>query len=218
MGFASILGAIGSIGSSLASGLYSLYQDKRDYEYKVNLQNQVFEREDSAVQRRVADLEAAGLNKNLAAGSAANSGSVVSSSSKDVNLGGALDGLAALSQIKAVNAQTENYRKQNELLKKQIEVANVDAMKARRENALDEMHTEWLLGSNGFQRQSGTAWDYSFKENSDFYKSPLFQMWFNDLENNRNSAHILETQSEWANANQVLNAAGTVGGKLLWKR
>lgn len=46
--------------------------------YQKNLQNKVFEREDSAVQRRVSDLEASGLSKTLAAGSSAGAGSLVS--------------------------------------------------------------------------------------------------------------------------------------------
>lgn len=45
--------------------------------YQKDLQKQLFEREDNAVQRRAADLEAAGLSKTLAAGSAAGAGEYV---------------------------------------------------------------------------------------------------------------------------------------------
>lgn len=59
----------------LALQNFELQQDV--YNYEKDLQNTIFDREDSAVQRRALDLEKAGLSKTLAAGSAANAGSAI---------------------------------------------------------------------------------------------------------------------------------------------
>lgn len=69
------------------SGYQSYLQNKTDkknyklqkeqFEYQKSLQERMFQREDNATQRRAADLQAAGLSKTLAAGSAAQAGPVV---------------------------------------------------------------------------------------------------------------------------------------------
>lgn len=58
---------------------------KQNLEYQKDLQQQIFEREDNAVQRRAADLEAAGLSKTLAAGSAAGAGQAISTSAPQMS-------------------------------------------------------------------------------------------------------------------------------------
>lgn len=60
------------------------YQHQRDlfehqleaYEYQKGLQEKIFQREDNSIQRRVADLRAAGLSGVLAAGQGARAGAV----------------------------------------------------------------------------------------------------------------------------------------------
>ena len=67
----------GMMGLSAATTAYNIYQQERQYDYERNLQKQVFNREDSSVQRRVTDLRRAGLSPVLAAGNGAASGAVV---------------------------------------------------------------------------------------------------------------------------------------------
>lgn len=81
-----LLGGL-TAGSTLAGTVDSIITNKKNFDlqkenlaYQKDLQKQIFAREDNAVQRRVADLVAAGLSPTLAAGSSAGAGSVVSTS------------------------------------------------------------------------------------------------------------------------------------------
>lgn len=81
-----LLGGL-TAGSTLAGTVDSIIANRKNFDlqkenlaYQKDLQNQIFEREDTAVQRRVADLVKAGLSPTLAAGSAAGAGSVISTS------------------------------------------------------------------------------------------------------------------------------------------
>ncbi len=78
-------GLIGALGGITEAGLN--YQAQvANLDYQKNLQKQIFQREDNAVQRRASDLEKAGLSKTLAAGDAAGAGTAVSTTSPQLSL------------------------------------------------------------------------------------------------------------------------------------
>lgn len=66
-----------ALGLSGASGLANTYMQWRQYQYNKDLQSDIFGREDTSIQRRVADLKAAGLSPVLAAGQGAGTGGTV---------------------------------------------------------------------------------------------------------------------------------------------
>lgn len=75
--FEGIGGALLGAGSSLLGDWWNTQQQEENREYMKRVQRTTWAREDNAVQRRVADLRAAGLSPTLAAGSAASSSAPV---------------------------------------------------------------------------------------------------------------------------------------------
>lgn len=118
-GGSSVLGAI----SQLHANDLNYKLQKNQLDYQKSLQNIMFQREDNAVQRRVADLRAAGLSPVLAAGSAASSGPVVSTQTPQKESG--LSAYLALAQIHTMLAQQQKAQTEADIAKQSLAQAKI---------------------------------------------------------------------------------------------
>lgn len=88
-GIGSIISGIGGIGTGIANSISNAQINKKNYElqkdwqnYQKQLQREIFQREDSAIQRRASDIAAAGGNPAMAweTGNGASAGNIVDTS------------------------------------------------------------------------------------------------------------------------------------------
>lgn len=176
---------------------YNIYTNKRDFDYQKALQQQFFEREDTAIQRRMADLKAAGLNPNLAAGSPAGAGAVVSRSNTN-DLGSALDTVQAINSIKAQKQQVANA-------KKEFEYLSYQTAKFQQDMAYERINQLANLGFNPkikFDKDGKIKVSAQIREN-DFFDTPLGNLFNYNMKNQKNSADYLQKELNWYTANQV---------------
>ena len=123
--FLDIVGGLANVGSTIAGTVDSIKTNrenlalqKDNLAYQKDLQQAIFHREDNAVQRRVADLKAAGLSPTLAAGSSAGAGSVVSTSAPQKKSN--LESYLALASVGTALAQQQKAQTEADIARQQL--------------------------------------------------------------------------------------------------
>ena len=146
---ATAAGALLSGGTSLFGSIINKRSVEETNALNERLQREAWAREDTAVQRRRADLEAAGINPVMASGQAATSMPAVKLEAPRFEGNFAKDAMESALGGAMMGAQLDNMRKQNELLQVEIEKGKVDKLNSLTHGermSIENQHLEDMLG------------------------------------------------------------------------
>jgi len=173
----SLLGPLLDIGSNVLN--YGMQVEQRNYQR--NLQQQVFAREDNAVQRRVHDLEAAGLSPVLAAGSAAQAGPVVSTVTPQLP-NDLMSSTIALQQQRERQVDMNNKYKQNWMMDLQQSLLRTQITKEMLNNDILGAESEALKKGIKMREAAGMMPDVKSGGAVDLINnSQMIQQWLNTV-------------------------------------
>ena len=189
----SAVGAIGQGLSGLSNSIFgglNFWQQNENLKYQKRLQQQIFAREDNAVQRRVADLRAAGLSPVLAAGSAASAGSAIQT--QPPQFAGMNPQISEMAQVKLALTQADknisNTIEQNKLLKMQQLKAAADTNLSRVLADRNEVESQRIKADSELIKAKTNITQHDYGIFSRTGTTSQGGHWTNDLRNLVNSA------------------------------
>lgn len=215
MDLGSILsGAADVIGRLFNTG-YHVYQDQRDaaltaaqWQYKQAMDQIQMMREDTSVQRRVADLQSAGLNRNLAAGSAAGTGVSAGTPSShsgrvDMNLGQVYDAYLANIERKQ---EIQNRKLQNEYQQTVNKMVDNERLTQLAENNVRRAVAGWQLGVDVEFGTDGKL-KYQIPDSATFARPRALSLLSADLERQQMYADMARKENSLYYFNQFADRA-----------
>lgn len=204
------MGVVGDILSPLVQGvgMYANYkQQQQQFKYDQELQQTMFDREDNAVQRRMADLTAAGLSPTLAAGNAASTMSPIRSQVPGAGIGNQVaENMALRTSLMRQNADIASTKAQKDLLDKQREKIELETLPMR--TALDSNDLIDLNGDGSVMMKPkewlGRAWLLNERyKNETLANQASKSLW--DADNSRIGASISDLALKQGQANYDWN-------------
>lgn len=205
---------------------------QKSFDYNKALTEMQMEREDTAVQRRMADMAAAGINPNLAAGSAAqssagvaaHSGTVSAPQRQSINIGQVLDTLRSVQELRNSEEQNKIMQKQNAIMANAQTMSNYDVQNHIWSSMIDNMSQAYMLGydpenlrigrnKNGqfvlYALQDDQRVD-SITERAFSSSNPLFREFNARLNSAVNAADMLQKENSLYYFNQFMDVAKDV--------
>lgn len=126
--------------TGLVGGIMNAVNQHKQLQYQKQLQQQLFQREDTAVQRRAADLQAAGLSQTLAAGGGAGAGPVVKTEAPQLNIPDNVGG--ALQNARMNDLQIDQAEEAKKLTMEQIKSQQAQQSVAAADRELKSIEAE----------------------------------------------------------------------------
>lgn len=213
--FAGAVQGLGNIGL----GIYNAWRTQKNQEIQ-------WQREDTALQRRVKDAEAAGFNKWSQLGSSgASSNTTVSAGTADPSMAGAaVDALNSMYKIATERESAKIAKNQRIISENQATISKNNVMLNNWQTALN---VAGLMRDAGFDvpyisynEENGT-WKPNIVWNADEYAgntwypradAPWSKAWDLDYQGLQNEAEQLQTDTDWQKTNYVVNLLSKIFG------